>query len=210
VAVIGDGSPENWEVIQFANANLIAPDTYELSILLRGQLGTDATSPDLWPNGSLFVVIDSSVQQTNLPFAARGLERFYRIGPSEKGYLDPNVSVQALAFNGIGLRPYSVSHLVASRAADASIAVAWVRRTRIDGDSWQSSEVPLSEEAESYTLRILSGSILVREVSLQSPSWSYSPSMQLADSIGSQFLISVAQNSRSFGPGPFVTVEVGS
>jgi hypothetical protein len=172
-------------------------------------LGTDAVSPISWPSGSLFVILDSSVQQINLPFAARGLERFYRIGPSEKGYLDPNVSVQVAAFNGVGLRPYSVSHLVASRAADSTILVTFVRRTRIDGDSWQSSEVPLGEETESYTLQVIYGGNIVREVTLSTQSWIYSPSMQAADLIGSGFHISVAQNSTSFGAGPFVTVQVG-
>jgi hypothetical protein len=207
-AAIGDGSPENWEIIQFANADLIAPDTYELSSFLRGQFGTDGTSPPAWPIGSLFVVLDSSVQQIDFSMAARGLERFYRIGQLEKGYLDSNVSLQVISFNGVGLRPYSVSHLGASRNADSSIFVSWVRRTRIDGDSWQASEVPLGEDIESYTLRVLSGGSLVREVIVLAQSWIYMPSMQMVDLVGSSFVVSVAQNSRSFGCGPFVSVEV--
>ena len=209
LAAIGDGSPENWEIVQFVSADLVAPDTYEISMLLRGQFGTNATCPAIWPAGSLFVVLDSSVKQIDLAMSARGLERFYRIGQLEKGYTDSNVSSHVATFNGIGLRPYSVAHLRALRGADASVLVSWVRRTRFDGDSWQSSEVPLGEELESYTLRVLANGVIVREVILSTQSWTYTPSMQFADLIGSSFLLSVAQNSRSFGSGPFVSVGVG-
>lgn len=208
VVAIGDGSPENWEIIQFTNATLVAPDIYEISNLLRGLLGTDATAPNSWPAGSLFVVIDSAVPQINLPVAARGLERFYRIGQADKGYLDSNATVQSLAFNGIGLRPYSVCHLTAIRQIDASVAVKWIRRTRIDGDSWQSSEVPLGEEEESYTIRVQSAGLVVRELIAATQSWVYTPQMQIADSISATFAVLVAQNSNSFGLGPFVYVEV--
>ena len=208
VAAIGDGSPENWEVVQFANATLVAPDTYELSMLLRGLLGSDATSPASWPVGSLFVVIDSLVPQINLPFASRGLERFYRVGVAETGYTDPNVSLQTLAFNGIGLRPFSVSHLTASRQIDNSVIVNWIRRSRIDGDSWQSTEVPLGEETERYTVRVMSSSVVAREFAVTSPAWTYTTEMQLADGMGSSFTIAVAQDSTSFGHGPFNSVSV--
>ncbi|PZX13958.1 baseplate megatron protein TIM-barrel domain-containing protein [Celeribacter halophilus] len=92
VAAIGDGSSANWEVFQFANAELVAENTYDLSLRLRGQAGTDgldggAFTP-AWPEGSRFVLIDTTLRQIDLAQSARGLARHYRIGPSSRAYDD--------------------------------------------------------------------------------------------------------------------------
>ncbi|MEO6299624.1 MAG: glycoside hydrolase/phage tail family protein, partial [Paracoccaceae bacterium] len=156
LAAIGDGSPENWEVFQFSHADLVAYRTYDLSIRLRGQVGTDAVLPPVWPAGSYFVLLDSAVTQINLAASARGLDRFYRIGAAKRGYSDRNIVVESLAFNGVGLRPYSVSHLALDGSAGEAITAGWLRRTRIEGDSWMSGDVPLGEDSERYLVQVLS------------------------------------------------------
>jgi hypothetical protein len=55
---IGDGTAANWEVLQFAAAELVAPNVWDLSLRLRGQLGTDGIMPALWPAGSTVVLLD--------------------------------------------------------------------------------------------------------------------------------------------------------
>ncbi len=62
---IGDGSLTRWEIIQFANAELVAPDTWQISRRLRGQAGTDAIMPDVWPAGSLVVLLDGGPRQVD-------------------------------------------------------------------------------------------------------------------------------------------------
>jgi len=79
----------DWELLQFQNAVLVGAGEYELSCFLRGQLGTDAIMPSLYPTGSDFVLMDGSPIQPDLPVSARGLERHYRIGSSDLGYDDP-------------------------------------------------------------------------------------------------------------------------
>ena len=111
---IGDGSADNWEVIQFSDVSLVAPLTYEISNRLRGQLGTDGTMPAVWPVGSIVVLLDKSLTQIDLAQSARGLVRNYRIGPVARGVDDPNVVHRAEAFAGIGLRPYSPAHMKVS------------------------------------------------------------------------------------------------
>ncbi len=209
VAAIGDGSPENWEVFQFSQANLVASRTYDLSLRLRGQAGTDAMMPPVWPAGSYFVLLDSAVPQIDLAASARGLERFYRIGVADRGYSDANVVPETLAFNGIGLRPYSVSHLTSTGPAGTDMLVSWIRRTRIEGDSWVAPEVPLGEDTESYRVRVLTGTTVLREADVASPSWTYPAALQLADGAGPAFAIAVAQLSARFGPGPFKSVQIG-
>ena len=210
VAAIGDASVANWEVFQFATATLISEGVYDLTLRLRGQAGSDALMPAAWPVGSTFVVLDGAPRQIDLALASRGLSRHYRIGPAARPYDDPIYVHQQHAFDGIGLRPYAPVHLRAVRDAAGDLGLSWVRRTRIDGDSWQSAEVPLGEETESYLLRVMDGATIVREVTLATPAWTYPAAMQAADGLVAPFQIAVAQVSASFGPGLFRQVTVSA
>mgnify|MGYP000275796604 FL=1 len=209
VVAIGDGSPENWEIVQFRDATLVAPATFEIRHRLRGQLGTDGVMPDIWPAGSLVVVLDAALKQISLPQSARGLTRNYRIGDAARSYDAPGVVARSEAFDGIGLRPYSVCHLRKTGAAGSDVTLKWIRRTRVDGDSWQSVEVPLGEEVERYRLRIRNGAAVVREVQTSTPGWTYTAAMQGVDGAGPATVIEVAQLSNSFGAGPAVRLALG-
>ena len=208
LAAIGDGGPENWEILQFTGAGLVEKNTFELTGFLRGLAGSDACMPASWPEGSVFVLLDGGVPQINLPLASRGLERYYRVGASERGYADSNVETHIAAFNGIGLRPYSVSHLDFQRDITENLHLTWIRRTRVDGDSWQSVEVPLGEEVEDYFVRVVKNNSIVRQMEVSESSWTYSSALQAADEIEIPFEIQVAQNSIGFGTGPFKTVLI--
>lgn len=208
LAAIGNGSAETYELFQFATATLVAPQTYDLTLRLRGQLGTDALMPDLWPAGSSFVLITAALQQIDLPNAARGLERNYRFVAANRGYDDASAVALTKSFSGIGLRPYSVAHLRATAAGVGDLTLGWIRRTRIDGDSWQALEVPLGEDSETYVLRVFQGSALKREVTLTSPQWLYTAAQQSADGVSGTITIAVAQQSQSYGNGPFARIEV--
>lgn len=202
LAVIGDGSAGFWEVFQFASAQLVAPKTYALSMRLRGQLGSDGIMPAVWPAGSTVVILSAALRQIDLPISARGLARHYRIGAASRGYDSAEVVHEVAAFQGIGLRPYGVAHLQA-RALGGDTVISWIRRTRIDGDSWQSLEVPLGEDSEAYVLRIMAGGVKKREVTVTSPSWTYTAAMRVADSLAGPLVAQVAQLSQSVGAGPF-------
>ena len=209
IAAIGDGTAENWEVFQFAQATLVGPRTYDLTSRLRGQVGTDCIMPVAWPVGSFFVLLNASVSQINLATSVRALQRYYRIGVAELGYSDRNVTAESIAFNGIGYRPYAVSHLAALGTPGSSIDLVWIRRTRIDGDSWVASEVPLGEDSERYIVRIFHSGVLLRETEVFTSAWTYTTSMQASDVAGTAFQISVAQVSARFGAGPFTTLSLG-
>ncbi|MFN6005593.1 MAG: phage tail protein, partial [Paracoccaceae bacterium] len=204
---IGDGSGSNWEVFQFANAQLVAPDTYELSSRLRGQLGTDGLMPGSWPVGSTVVLLDLALSQIDLALSARGLARYYRVGAASRGYDDVNVTMRVEAFEGVGLRPYPVAHLRHNIVA-GDVLCDWKRRTRIDGDSWLSAEVPLAEDAEAYRVRVIQGAAIIAEYAVSQPSFVYTSAMQMIDGVSGPFQLSVAQVSLSFGPGPFRQIEV--
>ncbi len=207
---IGDGSSGNWEVFQFATAQIVAPDTYELSFRLRGQAGTDGIMPPVWPIGSTVVLLDLALAQIDLAASARGLARHYRIGGTARGLDDPNVTLKVEAFDGIGLRPYSVSHLRAKVGMSGDVMLDWKRRTRIDGDGWQVFEVPLGEDSEAYQLRIAQGATILAEYSSMVPTFTYSAALRLQDGVTGTFRVEVAQLSQRFGPGPFRHIDVAA
>lgn len=207
LAAIGDGSPENWELVQFQNADLVAEKTYALTQLLRGQLGTDAWQPESWPAGSYFVLLDGRPEQVGLQASERGLERFYRVGPANRAYDDPSYTSVSGAFEGVGLRPLSPCHLRVVQDG-AGYGASWIRRTRIGGDSWEIVDVPLGEESERYLVRVSVGGSVLRESVVTSPNWSYTAAEVAADNAGAGFALSVAQVSAVYGAGAFVQVDV--
>jgi len=199
---IGTGASDDWEIAQFTTATLVAPDTYELSGFLRGQLGTDSVGPQVWPEGSYAVLLNSAVEQISLDMSQRGLERHYRVGPSTLGYDDPSYDHSVHAFYGVGLRPLSPVHLRQLGGLGEAIAFTWIRRSRIDADSWENVTVPLGEEYEAYRVRVMSGANVVREVEVSSPHWTYSLADQTTDGAVLGFRLEVAQISERYGPGP--------
>ncbi len=207
VMAIGDGAGD-WELFQFQRAELVAPSTYELSLRLRGQAGTDGIMPAAWPVGSQVVLIDAAPTQLDLPLGLRGLERHYRVGVAARGYDHATVQHSQRAFAGVGLRPYAPAHL-RQRAASDDLRFDWVRRGRIDGDSWQSTEMPLGEERESYLVQVRQGATILREAVVSEPGWSYNAAMRDEDGLSGPARLAVAQISAGFGPGPFALLDFG-
>lgn len=206
---IGDGSSSYWEVFQFLDASLVSPGTYDLFYRLRGQVGTDCNAGLVWPIGSKIVLLSSSLKQIYVPGFSLGLSRNYIFNALDQAPTDSGgSSIAAEAFDGVGLRPYSVSHVGCNAdSLSGGLVFKWIRRTRIGGDSWSPPEVPLSEEVEAYDLTISRGDLILRRESINATSWLYSDSMQLEDGAFGQLLFSVAQYSPNFGAGPYRTCD---
>jgi hypothetical protein len=208
LAAIGDGTPGSWELFQFRDATLVGENTYLLSHRLRGQLGSDAWTPDLWPTGSYFVLINGVPEQINLSEAQRNIARHYRIGPARRSYDDPSYRHEVHAFEAVGLRPLSPVHMKAETESDGDIYVSWVRRSRIGGDSWDGLDVPLGEESEAYLLRVIYNGAILRENEIGSPGWTYTLEDQMTDGISGAFEIQVAQISAMVGAGAFARLDL--
>lgn len=199
VLAIGDGSVENWEILQFGKAEPVGGGVWEISHRLRGQAGTDALMPAIWPAGSLVVLLDGAPQQVKLPPGARGQERFWRIGPALRAPDDDSYRTRTTEARGIGLRPYAPCHLRADGRR-----FTWTRRTRIEGDGWDGLEVPLGETRELYLLRITQAGVRLHEVQLTAPEYTVPADVWQAAMAGGDFAVAVAQLSDHFGAGPFV------
>jgi hypothetical protein len=208
LCAIGDGSPGGWELFQFRDADLVGPETYVLSHRLRGQLGTEVEPGHVWPVGSIVVRLDGSPRQIDMPEAKRGLSRHYRIGPAQRPVDDPAYSHAQIAFDGLGLRPLRPVHLRASGEAGHDQHLNWIRRTRIGGDRWDTPEVPLGEESESYIVRVMQGTQVLRENVVSTPEWIYEASAQSADGLTGSYEVHVAQLSALYGPGQWARIAL--
>ena len=202
---IGDGTGDNWEVLQFQTATPVSERAFLLSGLLRGQAGSSGLMPASWPIGSRVVLLNAVPRQINIPTAARGTERHYRFGPAQHLISDASFRHQARAFAGNGLRPYPVVHLRAS-SNGSDLDVSWIRSSRIDGGIWADGEIPLGEEREVYRVRVLKSGQVRREETVTQPAWTYAGADRSAD-IGSGFYsVEIAQISERFGAG--LTTEI--
>ncbi|MDQ1899773.1 glycoside hydrolase/phage tail family protein [Paracoccus sp. WLY502] len=196
---IGDGSMENWEIIQFSNAVPVGKDLWAISDRLRGQAGTDGIMPEVWPKGSVVVLLDGAAQQVALPPSARGQERFWRIGPARRAFDDSSYRTRETQARGIGLRPYAPCHLSAQGRT-----LGWIRRSRVDGDGWDGADIPLGEVRERYRVRILRNGLVLHEADVSAPEYTVPEQVWNSAWQGGVFVVAVAQLSDQFGPGPFV------
>lgn len=204
---IGDGTPDNWEIIQFAQAEPTGARQFEISQLLRGQAGTSAMIPDFWPAGSIVVVMNGKPKQITIPSVSRGLDRHYRYGPAKQPISAKSFRHVVHAFKGNGYRPYPVTHLRANTEGGAH-AFTWIRATRIDGDIWANGEVPLGEDAEFYQVTVSQDGLVRRQFTTAQTTWSYSQSQRNGDLSAQDYQVSVAQISARYGAGSENTIIV--
>ena len=190
-----------WEILQFANAELIAARTYRLSMLLRGQSGSEPEMLPLRATGERFVLLNAAAVQPGLALAKAGLLTRWRIGPAQ---YDIGRSYVTIEHQGklLGLRPFAPCQLRAFRDG-GDVVFTWVRRTRVDGDSWDVTEVPLGESSESYTVDVLDGSDIKRALTVTAPEYRY-PAAVIAADFGADpgtFSLRIAQLSATYGRG---------
>lgn len=170
-----------WEIVQFANAELLAGGEWELSRLLRGQMGTDLAMRTGCAAGADLVLLDASLEEIELGELDVGLTLNWRAGPASDPVSDENHAAIAHVHRPLDLRPLSPVHLRAWRD-EGDIALSWTRRARIGADDWDAAEIALDEASERYLVSILdpSGAVL-RSFEAPAPSVVYSADDEIAD-----------------------------
>ena len=169
-----------WEVIQFETATLVAPATYELRNLLRGQGGSEEAMFETVAPDARFVLLDQAVARIDLTQNQIGLPFNWRYGPANRDLGDPDYRTGQHAFGAVGLRPLSPVH-VRGRRSGNDLALTWIRRTREGGDGWIAAEVPLAEESERYEVDILASATVKRTLVATSSTIAYTATDQIAD-----------------------------
>ncbi len=157
-----------WEVLQFQSAILTAPATYKLSGFLRGQAGTEHAMRAPLAAGARFVLLDGALARVDMTEDEIGLAYTWKCGPASRDIGSPHYLEAEHTFVGEGLKPLSPVHVRGTRSG-GDLALSWIRRTRIGGDSWDGVDVPLAEDEERYEIDILDGSDVVRTLTATSP-----------------------------------------
>ncbi|MTI43706.1 putative tail protein [Roseibium hamelinense] len=207
-------SSGGFEILQFIQAELVAPRRYRLSGLLRGQRGTEDEMRTGAAAGSDVVLLDPDrVPSVPLLPDQIGLALNYRILPQGAALNDPAAVALTHTASGRGRVPFAPVHLKARRTA-SGIEVSWIRQTRSASDSWEGMDVPLGEEREAYELDILDGGgVTKRTLSTGTPSALYPAADEHADFGGPVTSLSVAvcQLSQTAGRGTLrrQTLHVG-
>jgi GTA TIM-barrel-like domain/Putative phage tail protein len=190
-----------WEVLQFRTAAETSPDIWELSGLLRAQLGTDDAMAAGAPAGAAFVALNGAAA-AGLNANESGIELHWKVGPAGKDFT-PQFFGEKVAAGGVrALTPLAPVHLKRHMLANGDVEFSWIRRSRVDADSWLGSEIPLGEAAENYRVRLLSAAdTLIREAVSPSPQWLWTQSMQAADAPMLPAKLELSQISEAVGAG---------
>jgi hypothetical protein len=204
-------APGAWEVLQFANADLVGDRTWRLSRLLRGQRGTEGgRSAAPLAAGARVVVLDLAVLPVKLTAAEARRPFWWRYGPAGKQPEARGYRTRAHTFAAVGRRPFSPVHLTARDDGAGDVAIGWIRRTRIEGDPWpdDDGDVPVGEAAERYRVEVRAGGTLIRGWAVTgATTTTYTAAQRAADAIAAPFTIRVRQISESYGRGTFAEVE---
>ena len=193
-ALAVESSAGAWEILQAGTAELIAPGRYRLSLLLRGQRGTEGAIGNPTPAGARVVVLGAGLTALPIPLEEIGLQWNWRIGPAARSMAGESFTALAFTANGFGLRPFSPAHLRVQRQPDGAFLLSWIRRTRdLAGESWVLPEVPLGESVEAYELEIRdAGGALLRTVSgLSASGFTYTADMIASDLGGAATVVTI-------------------
>lgn len=191
----------DWEVIGFAHAELVGPEVWTLSGLLRGQRD-GAASEAVIPEGAPVALLDEALVRLDLAPFERGAPLLVRVAPAGAPPSGPAMTEGGLTWRARAARPLAPARLRA-RPLGGDLRIDWVRRDRLGGDVWD-GEVPLSEAREVYRLRVRNGAAVVREVELTTPAFLYTAAQRAADlAAGGAGILSieVAQGSAMLGWG---------
>ena len=196
----GSGS---WEVLQFQSAEEISPSIWRLTGLLRGQLGTRDAMMAGADTGADFVLLGEAVGPAGLQASEIGLTLNWRAVPSGSN-LDGGAAAQAVETGGLrALTPLAPAHL-RLEAMEDGLSVSWIRRGRIDADSWTGTDIPLGEAQEAYQVAIgPPGSPPTRQWQVNEPRLSYAAAAIEADfgSVPEEIEVVVRQISQAVGLG---------
>lgn len=190
------------EIVAAARAELIGPQSFRLSELIRGIAGSEPTAARVLPAGSRVVVLDGAAVPLVTDLAELGRPFRYRIGPVQLDLGDPALAEIDATAHGAALAPLSPVHPRARRSA-AGVTFSWIRRGRVDADSWDLAEIPLGEETERYEISLLDGASVIRSNATSTPSWLYPAAQEQVDFGNSQvaFELVIAQTSAIMGRG---------
>jgi hypothetical protein len=149
---VGPRSGIGGEILQFATATLVAPDTYELRDLLRGRRGTEWAVDRHGPGERLVVLSGANLARSDYGAADLDLSRLYKPVTAGAGLDDTDST--PFRNGGEGLRPFAPVRLVGRRRASGAVSISFVPRTRMMHGGFGGGPVPVGEAAQTFRLEI--------------------------------------------------------
>ena len=190
-------SAGGWEILQYQEAEEIAAGHWRIKSLLRGQSGTEPEAGIVKPIGAPFILLDDRVVPAGLQKTENGLMLNWRAGPSGRDFSDDYFSTQSAAGGVKALKPLSPVHVRYRPQLNGDMHFQWIRRGRIDADSWMGEDIPLGEATEKYQVQLWQDGVLLEKAEVTRPHYVYSGQVQH----GVHLRLEVAQISQSSGAG---------
>ena len=193
----------NWEIFQFASAELIDLGIWRLSGLLRSQAGTEFEMRQGAAIGAAFVQINSATPPIVYKSHEIGLDLSWKIAASGKSVSESTNPAQQFSPGLRGYLPLNPVHLKVRLKPADDLEISWIRRDRINADAWSDGDIPMSEESEAYSVTVISAGTVLRQWQVQTPKLIYLRSEQIADigSFPAPLDIEVSQISATHGEG---------
>ncbi len=200
MAIRGDDGA--WEIFAFAQAELIARDTYRLTRLLRGLGGEEALADRDVAAGATVVLLDRAVAPLAAGLSSVGIEQKLRVGPADRDAADAAYVAVSATATSKAFMPYAP---VRPRAVvnPQGISISFLRRGRVDSDAWEPVDIPLGEDVEAYRIEIARPSGGPRMLTATTTSVLYASADVIAD-FGAQpaaLDLTIQQLSAVVGPG---------
>ena len=209
LALVGD------ELIYWRDATELEGGRWRLTGLLRARFGTDwATSTH--GLGDRFVLLRTALTEWAPMSVASLASTAYYLGIS-LGMPIASGLQRSLTVNFRCLKPLAPVHVAGSRDGSNNLTITWIRRTRINGDVWTSTNtdadpdegytVPLGEDSEAYEVDIMDSSsaaaTVLRTIEVTAQTASFTAAQQISDGFtpGDPITCRVYQLSASIGRG---------
>lgn len=153
------GTPDEWEIIGFANVTDNLDGTYTLDTFLRGLRGTEFNTANHAAD-DVFVLLDMDIAITDpgattrytLAASTIGVEQYLKIISL---HANPQMYTGITFTNtAIGLKPYAPADVRGSRDGSNNLTITWKRSGRLSNGWDDYQDVPLGEDSEAYEVDI--------------------------------------------------------
>jgi hypothetical protein len=174
------GAQGRWEIIQFRTAVQGSPSSnWTLSGLLRGRRGTEQFIGTAQA-GDSFVLLDAAIARVPQQISGIGITRLHKgvlVGQSIA-----DVDAQTFTGTGVALKPFYVVGVEGARSG-GDLTITFIRRGRLGQELRDGSDIPLSEETESYDCEIIDadGETVLRTLTSATQSFTYTAAQQQTD-----------------------------
>lgn len=201
----------DWEIVQFANAEMTAPGEWKLTRLLRGRQGSEQAMAAPLAAGARVVLLDAALKQIPLSQSEARLPHSYTYGPAGQPVTGSSFQTVTQTFTAAGLVPPAPCH-VRFAWSGSDLILSWHRRDRAPAaNQILLAETPHSDP-DAFDLEILSGVTVVRTFSgVAQHSRIYNAAAQAADfpsGLPNPLTVRVCQRSSVLGRGRLKTEQL--